>query len=445
MFQIDRRVEELMEELETAGYEAYLVGGAVRNMFLGRAPSDYDIATSAKPDEIEAVFSPYKTKDIGKKFGTILVIYQGLELEVTSFRADGPYIDGRRPEKVFFTRKLEEDLSRRDFTINSLAYSKKRGLVDPFKGQEDIKRKIIRSVGNPYDRMEEDYLRILRAVRFSAELGFEIEEETFQACKEHGPGLKTISRERIRDEFFKMLVSKRPAKAIELMRQLGILGQIVPEMEKAYGFEQNNPYHSKDLYHHSLDVLEASREDLEIRLAALFHDLGKLYSYSEDEKGQGHFYGHNKYSREICENILKSLNTAKKTLETVSKLVYYHMVDLENFKEKGLKRLIRKLGEEDIFKLLALMEADSLSSNNKDIGPIVEAELRIREILDSDQALEERDLRINGRDLMELGFKQGRIIGEILDFLLEQVMEDNSLNQRDILLDLVKATYIEGK
>ncbi len=433
-FDIPDYVEVIIDRLEKEGYEAYIVGGSVRDMLLNKVPTDYDIATNATPDIIESIFSDFKTVGIGKRFGTILISQKEGDIEVTTFRKEGKYLDGRRPEWVSFSSDLEDDLSRRDFTINAMAYNKFKGVLDPFDGKGDLKRKIIRTVGKPEDRFNEDYLRILRAVRFASQLGFTIEESTFRAGEQCSSNIQKVSMERICNEFFKILLSKTPSYGIKLLKSIGVLKIILPEIIPAIGFKQNNPHHEMDVYNHILCVLDNTPPTIQIRLAALFHDIGKPHTLTIDEDGIGHFYGHDKMGADISTAVLERFKVSNDLIEKVHKLVKEHMNHHSHFKEKGLKRLIRRLGEKEVFNLIELQKADIICSNKEaSIDHIIERRKKIEEILEKDEAYEINMININGKDLMDLGYDQGPIIGEILEYLLEKVMENPELNNKEIL------------
>lgn len=444
-FNIPEYVKLIIKRLEDKGYEAYVVGGSVRDMILGKSPKDYDVTTNAFPDEIENIFRDFKTVNVGKQFGTIVVCQQEGDVEVTTFRKEGLYLDGRRPEWVSFSSSIEDDLSRRDFTINAIAYNEKKGIVDPFNGQEDISKRIIRTVGDPNERFSEDYLRILRAVRFSSQLDFHIEEKTFKAARIHSKNILKVAMERIADEFFKILLCPIPSKGIRLMEEMGLLEVILPEIMPAIGFEQKNPHHEMDVYNHILCVLDNTPPILEVRLAALFHDIGKPHTLSVDEEGVGHFYGHDKVGAEIAKEVLKRFRAPNKLIDQVCSLVREHMNHHANFGEKGLKRLIRRLGEDEVFKLTALQKAD-IKCSNKDASfdHIVEREKRIRSILEKKEAYDINQLDINGKELIDIGFKQGPIIGKILEYLLEYVMENPQNNKKEILKNIAldKFSYV---
>jgi tRNA nucleotidyltransferase (CCA-adding enzyme) len=442
MLNLPYYVNQIIYKLEEKGYEAYVVGGSVRDIMLNKQPSDYDITTDALPEEVERIFFDIKRVNIGKKFGTVILVQEEGTVEVTTFRKEGRYIDGRKPEWVLFSSHILEDLSRRDFTINSMAYNPKTGLVDPYDGKKDLYKGIIRTVGNPEDRFSEDYLRILRAIRFSTQLGFTIEESTYQAAKDYGHNISKISVERITDEFLKIILCEKPSRGIGLLKETGILGIILPEIVSAIGFQQKNPHHDKDVYEHILCVLDNTPPVLQVRLAALFHDIGKPHTFTIDEEGIGHFYGHDRLSAEMSREVLTRFKCSNELIEKVYILVKEHMNHHTYFKEKGLKRLIRRVGEDEIFNLMELQKADIKCSNkDADIEHIHERENKIKEIIEEDEAYKLSHLGIDGNDLIDLGFKEGKIIGEILEYLLEQVMENSKLNCKDILKKMALKKY----
>lgn len=441
-FNIPEYVENIINKLEEEKYEAYIVGGSVRDLLIGRDPSDYDVTTNALPEEIEEVFKEYQILEIGKQFGTIIVIQEEGIVEVTTFRLDGEYINGRRPEEVYFSRSLKDDLSRRDFTINAMAYNKKAGLIDPFEGRGYLNNKLIKTVGDPDKRFKEDYLRIIRAIRFATVLEFFIEDDTYESCKKYGEKLLEISIERVRDEFFKILLAKHPSYGMRLLKDTGILEVILPEMVKTIGFNQHNPYHDKDVFEHTLAVLDNTPPNLNIRLAALFHDIGKPDSFTLDEEGVGHFYGHDKLGANMSKEILIRWKSPNELIHKVSILIEKHMTQHDEFGEKGLKRLIAKVGEKEIFNLLELQKADMIGSKDDyDLSSLIEREKIIEDIINSKEVYEKKQLAIDGNDMIELGYKEGRIIGEILDYLLEEVLEDPKLNNKEDLVKIVKNKY----
>lgn len=442
VFNIPSYVDRIINRLEDSGHEAYMVGGSVRDLLIGREPHDYDINTNALPEEIVEVFKEYKTLEIGKKFGTIVVVQNEGIVEVTTFRSDGEYVDGRRPEKVYFSKELKDDLSRRDFTINAMAYNKNMGLIDYFDGIGYLKHKLIKTVGDPQDRFKEDYLRIIRAVRFATELEFFIEDETYKACKDYAKDLSNISIERVRDEFFKILLSKHPSYGIRLLKDTEILDVILPEIVESIGFNQYNSHHNKDVFEHTLAVLDNTSPILHLRLAALLHDIGKPRSFTLDDDGIGHFYGHDKIGANMAREILKRWKAPNELIEKVYILIDKHMTQHDNFKDKGLKRLIAKVGEEEIFTLLELQKADMLCSNeNANIEDLLDREDKIEDIINKKEVYEKKQLAIDGNDVIELGYKQGELIGKVLDYLLEQVLENPELNHREILIGIVKENF----
>ncbi|WP_207751282.1 CCA tRNA nucleotidyltransferase [Anaeromonas frigoriresistens] len=443
--EMPKEVMYVLEKLNNAGFKSYIVGGCVRDNFMKRLPKDWDVTTSALPEEIMDIFIDEKTIEIGKRFGTITVIKDSHPIEITTFRSEGDYIDGRRPGWVEFQKDIEADLSRRDFTINAMAYNDLKGLVDPFNGRGDINKRLIRTVGNPKKRFNEDALRLLRAIRFSTELGFEIEKNTYKNIKEHKDNLLEVSIERIADEFLKILLSDKPSNGIRLLVDTGVIKYIIPEIVDTVDFNQCNPHHDKNVFDHILCVVDNSPKDIELRLAALLHDIGKPDTFTKDEEGIGHFYNHDKVGAELSEKILKRLKAPKKAISLVSNLVKEHMIWHNDISDKGLKRLINRVGEENIIKLLTLMRSDiscSLAIERpevqEELAIIDKLEYRIKNILDNREALSIKDLSINGKDLIDLGVFKGPRVGEILNILLDKVMEDESLNKRDKLLEVAK-------
>lgn len=435
----------VLEKLKDAGFQGYIVGGCVRDRFMKRTPKDWDVTTSALPEEILNVFNNDKTMETGKRFGTITVIKDSNPIEITTFRSEGDYIDGRHPNWVEFEEDIIKDLSRRDFTINAIAYNHYEGLVDPFGGREDIYNKVIKSVGNPRERFNEDGLRILRAIRFATELDFSIEDSTYKSILELKNNLSKVSIERIQDEFFKILLSDRPSKGIRLLVGTGMIDYIIPEIVNTVDFNQCNPHHDKDIFNHILCVVDNSPENIESRLVALLHDIGKPSTFTLDDKGIGHFYNHNRVGEEMSVKILKRLKVPNKLISIVTTLVKEHMIWHNELTDKGLKRLINRVGENNIFKLMDLMKSDiscSLSRENptviEELKIVNDLEDRIKGILHRKEVLDIKDLAINGKDLIYAGFNQGPKIGEVLDYLLNKVMEDEKLNTKDQLLDMAR-------
>lgn len=424
---------EVLKRLEDKGYESYLVGGYIRDKLMGRTSSDIDIATKARPSEIKEVFKDYNTIDVGKVFGTIKLITDGGEYEITTFRTDLSYKDKRRPEAVNFSEIIEEDLKRRDFTINAMAYRNGK-LFDPFGGQNDLLRKVIRAVGNPYERIGEDYLRALRAVRFAANFGFIIEDNLKEAIRKNLKNLEYISVERQAAEVNKILVGNDLARGIRLLDETGLLDKIFPEVKDMVGFNQHSPHHYLDCFEHSLKVLEETPTDLTTRLAALFHDTGKPVTFFLDDNGNGRFFGHQKISRAFAERRLKYLKYPKKTIEDVGNLIGRHMDSSNIYTEKTVARLLRKLGEDNLRRLFNLQAADILATVHTDISNIENARKLLKEILDKKPILSRKDLAIDGNDIINLGYKEGPLIGEILGEIERCVFDENLTNDREILL-----------
>lgn len=425
---------EVLKRLEEKGYESYLVGGYVRDKLMGRASSDIDIATKARPDEIKEVFKDYKVIEVGKAFGTIKLIADRSEYEITTFRADGTYKDKRRPDGISFSDSIYEDLKRRDFTINAIALRNDE-IIDPFDGKSDISNKIIRAVGNPKDRIEEDYLRALRAVRFATVLDFEIDKDLKKAIREKASNISYISKERQMAELDKILLSDKPSRGIRLLEEVDLLSKILPEVAEMIGFDQKSPHHNLDLFEHTMKVLENVPKDLPTRLAALFHDTGKIETFFLDENGHGRFFGHQKISEELGKKRLKELKYPKKTIEEVGFLIGRHMDASNSYTEKSVARLLRKLGEDTLRRLFDLQEADILATVHEDISNIENARRFLDEILSKEPALSRADLAINGKDLIKLGFEEGKVIGYVLDELFKAVFEEDLLNEKEILLD----------
>ena len=429
----------IIEQLNNEGYEAYAVGGCVRDSLLGRTPNDWDITTSATPQEIKAVFK--RTIDTGIKHGTVTVLLRGEGYEVTTFRIDGEYSDHRRPDGVTFTRELSEDLLRRDFTINAMAYSDKTGVVDLYGGVEDLDKGIIRCVGNPDDRFNEDALRIMRAVRFAAQLGFDIEEATRTAATSHAPELSQVSAERIETELTKLLLSPHPEKLID-MYEMGTTAVVLPEFNRMMETEQNTPYHRFDVGRHTIEVMKNVPPTKVMRYAALFHDVGKPDSKTTDANGQDHFKGHAMVSEGIAEDILKRLRMDNDTIRDVKKIVYWHDFGLKgDITKNSVRRMLSKMGEEYFDSYVHIRKADVMGQSDyrsDESRAVIEKIIKYHdEIMQEGNALSIADLAISGKDLIEMGIKPGPEMGEILRNLLDIVLEDPGLNTREILSKIV--------
>ena len=429
---------EIINIIEDSGYEAYIVGGSLRDSLLGMQPKDIDIASSASPTEIKLIFNSYKTIDTGIDFGTVTLIYNNKPVEITTFRSESVYLDSRRPDSVSFEKNIDEDLKRRDFTINAMAYNQSKKLVDLFSGEEDLNNKLIRCVGSPDERFSEDALRMLRAVRFACVLNFDIEKNTFEAIKHNASRIEHISKERIQAELNKILMSSKPSIGIRLLLDSKLLDYVLPEISRLSGFNQNNPFHHLELLEHTLCVLDKVEPRLQLRLAALFHDAGKVDTVTLDENGIGHFYGHDSVSEEITKSVLKRLRYSNEIIELTSQLVRYHMIQANVIGKKGIQKLLRIFGENNIFVLADLHFADS-SCTTMEVKEDV-FRVKIRQVLDENIPFSVKDLDIDGYDLMKIGAK-GKQIGDILNELLELVSEDASKNNKNQLMLYAKEIY----
>lgn len=434
---LDSGAKKIIDILHACGYEGYIVGGCVRDLLGGRIPQDWDITTNARPEEVKKLF--VKTADTGVKYGTVTVLLGEKGYEVTTYRVDGVYTDARRPEEVSFNASLWEDLSRRDFTVNAMAYNHEDGLIDCFGGAEDLENKLLKTVGNPEARFAEDALRMLRAVRFSCTYDLRIEENTFSAIRKNSAAISRISQERCRDELNKILLSKRPAEGVDLLRESGLLPYFLPEVALMVGFEQNSPHHHKDVFGHTLLVLDNVSNQLILRLAALLHDIGKPPTYSEDEKGRGHFYNHHVIGAQITQLVLSRLKYDADTVRRVSILVREHMSRFYFLRDKSTKRFINRVGVDNLDSLFELQEADIKGSKPPcDFGRLTALKNEVTKILIEKQPLTLKDLAVNGHDLRQAGVEPGERMGLILNALLEKVLETPELNTKEELLKLIK-------
>ncbi|MGI6484580.1 MAG: CCA tRNA nucleotidyltransferase [Candidatus Dojkabacteria bacterium] len=459
-------VQKVARILIKEGYECYLVGGAVRDIVLGRKPHDYDLATNALPDEMLNMFP--KSISTGAKFGTVIVLVQDehgetYEVETTTFRSEAGYIDGRWPSSVKFVDEIDKDLGRRDFTFNAMAVDlskldlddgkelKEVEIYDPFDGIGDIKKKVVRAVGTPLERFKEDGLRSFKACRMAAQLGFTIEEQTFEAIKESKAVAENISMERIRDEFMKMLLnSPKPSVGIELMRETGLLQIFMPELTEGVGVEQKL-FHADDVYYHAIKTCDAAEDS--VKLAALLHDIAK----PRTDMGNGHFYGHDKMGADMAEQIMKRMKFPKSEIERTKKLILNHMfyyphieegmseeekknIELHKWSDSAVRRFIQRVGEENIDDLFKLRMADAQSNPFTSFKPdeITVLQKRISDVRHQDMALKVTDLNITGKDLEKLGVEKGPKMGEVLRELLERVLDDPMLNTKEKLSKIVK-------
>ena len=436
--QLPEKVHKIIDTLEEAGFEAYAVGGCVRDSILGREPDDWDITTSAKPEEMKRLFP--RTVDTGIKHGTVTVLLGGEGFEVTTYRIDGTYEDGRHPSEVTFTSNLKEDLLRRDFTINALPNKERSGLVDLYGGLADIDKQVIRCVGDAVERFEEDALRMLRAVRFSAQLGYRIDEVTGEAVKALAPNLQKISAERIRVELVKLVTSPHP-DYLRTAYELGITAQVLPEFDLCMETPQRHRHHCYDVGEHILHSMLGVEPDKVLRLGMLFHDIGKPQTLTVDPDGTTHNKRHPLEGEKITRKVMRRLKFDNDTTDKVTKLVLYHDYDIAPT-EAGVRRAVNRIGE-DIFPMIftvrrADIAAQSDYMREEKLAKVAYIEKLYREVLARRDAVTLKDLAISGNDLIAGGMPPGRQIGETLSALLERVLDDPSLNTREILLKLYK-------
>lgn len=441
-----KNVDTAINLLQSAGFEAYAVGGCVRDSLLGKTPNDWDITTSAKPEDMKSVFADFHCIDTGIKHGTVTVVIDGEPLEITTFRLDGEYEDNRHPKSVTFTSNLGADLGRRDFTVNAMAYSKMTGTVDLFGGQNDLKNKIIRCVGDPDRRFNEDALRILRALRFASVLDFEIEEKTAQSLLKNRALLENISEERIAKELLK-LVRGKGAKRI-LTDFAPVLFEILPELQPMYKNSHDNPHHCYDIYEHTLIAVESIDPEPTLRFAMLLHDCGKPAVKKFDENGVAHFYGHQRISAEISAQILARLKVSNKFRDEILFLVSNHdRWELYENTEK-MPRYLSKFGLDGVLKLLKVMRADVLAQSPEyryRLDQIADAEETAKNLAAQKPCLSLRELQINGRTLMDIGIPQGRKLGAVLAQLLDEVIDGVTKNTQEALTTRAREIYSEMK
>ena len=435
---LPEKVENIISTIESGGYEAYAVGGCVRDSILGRVPDDWDITTSASPQQVKRLFR--HTIDTGIQHGTVTVMLGKEGFEVTTYRIDGEYEDCRHPKEVTFTSNLKEDLKRRDFTVNAMAYNSRAGLVDAFGGMEDIGRKLIRCVGEPEERFGEDALRMMRAVRFSAQLGYAIERETEQAIRKMAGNLEHISAERIQTELVKLLVSPHP-DYLRVCYETGITKIVLPEFDRCMETAQKHPHHCYTVGEHILHSLKEVEGDKVLRLAMLFHDIGKPETKMTDEDGRDHFHGHSAAGEAAARQVLRRLRFDNDTVYKVCRLVLYHDYPVEA-KAKSVRRAVHKIGE-DIFPcLFAVKRADILAQSDyrreEKLQKLEEIRVIYERILEEQQCVSLHTLAVTGRDLIEAGMKPGRELGETLERLLEIVLEHPEENEKDKLLEYVR-------
>jgi len=430
-------LKEFIGTFSKNGFECYLVGGCVRDLILGYEIYDYDFATNARPEQVMKLFR--RVIPVGIKHGTVSVLIKDMEFEVTTYRADGKYLDGRRPEKVHFADTLEEDVLRRDFTINGLAYDLENDeIIDHVNGIEDLNKDIIRTIGNPIERFSEDGLRTYRACRFAAKLGFKIEEKTFGGIKNTLDIAAMISAERIKDELMKLLNTGMPSIGFEYMRESGLLKLFLPELDNCYEIDQNK-FHVHDIYYHSLYSCDAVPcEEPLIRLAALLHDIGKVPTRREGEDGDYTFYNHEIIGARMVRKIMKRLKFSNADIDTVNNLVINHMFHYtDDWSDGAVRRFMRKVGVEHIPELFMLREADRIGNGSRSglPEPVMKLQERINSIIEAENAITVKDLDINGNIIMDkFNLAPGPVIGKILHELLELVLDNPEMNTGEILL-----------
>ena len=442
-FNLDDDVKFILEQLNRNG-KGFLVGGAVRDKILNKDPGDYDFATDIEYSELKRIFAGYNPKEMGAHFGILMINVNGKSYEIAKFRKETGVYNSRYPKEIKFVKTIEEDLARRDFTINSIAYSEQTGIVDLYGGRQDIRRKVIRFVGKPKLRIEEDALRILRAFRFISKLGFNLDKKTAEAIYKKRKFLTKISKERIFDELSKILMGKFAKKAFIEMKKLRVLEMIIPEFYYAYNFDQNNPNHPDDLFNHIIKVIHLCDYDLVTRFAALFHDLGKINVKIIDAKGIFYFYGHEKESALIAEEELKQLKASNDFINSVKKIVKNHMLIYQDVSDKTLKKLIIEMEEKNLKRLFNLFSADL---NSKGLRTKKENEQIIQNFWEKIENIKKQgkipqfnDLDITGIDLINLKFSN-REIGEVKNRLYELVLGDEIENEKEALLKYVVKHY----
>ena len=436
---IPKEVKNIIGKLEKAGFEAYIVGGCVRDFLLGAEPKDWDVTTNAKPEEIQEIFpdSFYENNFLTVTAKTGSKNEKLAEIEITTYRFEAEYSDKRHPDEVQYAQNIEDDLSRRDFTVNAVAMDGKKKIVDLFEGQEDLKNKIIRTVGNPNERFNEDALRMLRAVRFATTLDFTIEEKTAEAIKKNIIWLEAVSKERIRDEFIKIIMADKAAEGVELLRELELLKYIIPELLENYGVAQNK-HHIYDCYMHAIKALEFTAKkklNMYVRIASLLHDIGKPRSKVGEGEGAT-FYNHEMIGARMCFQILNNLKFSKKEIEKITKLVRYHLFyyNVDEVGEASVRRLVKNVGPENMEELLQVRQADRIGSGVPKAEPYKLRHLKYLVEKVSKDPISVKMLKINGNNLMSvLGVRPGPKIGQILDILLSYVLDDPKKNTKEFL------------
>lgn len=436
----------MLERLNNNGYEAYLVGGCVRDSIMGKEPHDWDICTDALPSQTKRVFSKHNISDMGLKFGTVVVTMDKKPYEITTYRIDQDYSDGRHPDDVRFSDSIIEDLSRRDFTINAIAQDSRGNIVDPFSGRQDIENKLIRCVGDPDKRFNEDGLRILRAIRFASRYGFEIEEKTSESIHKNAHLLKNISAERVQSELVQILGGDGVKDV--LMEYRDVIAVAIPELEKTFDYDQRTPHHCYDLWEHIATSVSNVKNEPELRVTMLLHDIGKPESCIEEKNGRRHFPGHAKISVEKAEPILKRLKFPNEFSKECLTLIERHDTSFGG-SERQIKRLLRDIGEKNLRNIFEIRRADILAQSdlNRDLKlqEIDNAEKQLEQVKEKEHCFSLKQLEINGNDLIGLGFEQGPEIGRSLNYLLDNVIDGKVENRKDNLIAFLLDRDIDKK
>ena len=442
---LNENAKRIISRMRQSGYPCYAVGGCVRDSLMGREPSDWDFTTPALPDEIECVFSDCRTVNFGKQFGTIAVVLDDTQYEITTFRVDGEYSDGRHPDEVSFSTSLTDDLSRRDFTINAMAYSDEEGLIDPFDGQRDLSYGVIRCVGTATTRFAEDALRILRALRFASTLGFSIEPSTSEAILSGRRMLTEISPERIHDELLKLLCGEKVD--FVLRRYRSVFAVFIPELQGTFDFEQNTPHHNRDVYRHSVASVKNIEPDPLLRTVMLFHDIGKPMSRTVDSHGVSHYKNHPLLGAAMTEEILRRLCMPRLFTEEACTLIRYHDLRLKADPVE-IKRYLNQLGAKAMRKLYKIRLADTLAQSSylrqEKLDQLNAVNAEMERIISSGECYNLHMLAVNGSDLIHLGVGTGQRIGEILSALLEKVVTGELNNEKETLIDAAKILIAEN-
>jgi tRNA nucleotidyltransferase (CCA-adding enzyme) len=443
---IPPQILEIAQVLNEKGYSAYLVGGSVRDTLLGRTPKDWDLTTDAVPNEIEKIFQEegIKTIPTGKDYGTITIQLDNEDFEITTYRLESDYSDARRPKAIAFSKNLKEDLSRRDLTINAIAFNPLTGeLIDPFGGQEDLEKKIIKMVGRPMERFKEDALRLMRAVRFASRYGFDIDEDTKKAIKRNAERLRYVSAERIRDELNGILLTQKPSVGLQLLHDLGLLKIVLPEVDILDTVPQQSPWHHKNVFGHTLDVVDNSPARADVRWATLLHDTGKEKARVRDETGRDRFIGHDKISAEIAEVVLKRLKFDNATAAKIVKLIFLHQAEPK--KRNKIKHFIRHLGVENLddWKAMRLADITAHKPEKVEAGMAIHGERlkTLDDIIAKNEPYMISQLDINGNELKEVGVPAGPIMGKVLRGLLDLVIQSPEKNQKAFLRNWAKNNW----